>query len=71
MNHELPFSEVLDAVDRLSAEEQEALLAIVQRRVAERGRQRVKADVSEARRDFASGLCKPVSPDELMDEILS
>ena len=66
----LPFGEVLEAVDQLSADEQETLAAILQRRLAEQGRKRVAEEVREARREFASGACRPVAVDELMREIL-
>jgi hypothetical protein len=65
------FAEVLEAVDRLSWEEQETLVAIVQRRMAERGRQRLASEVQEARREFAQGLCRPSRVNELTNEILS
>jgi hypothetical protein len=71
MEHVQLFGEVLEAVDRLSPDEQETLVAIVQRRMAERGRKLLAADVQDARREFAAGLCRPSSADELMNEILS
>ncbi len=71
MEQALPFAEVLEAVDRLSAEEQETLVAIVRRRMAERGRQRVASEVEEARREFAEGRCRPATPEDRIDEILS
>jgi hypothetical protein len=71
MDRPQPFADVLESVDRLTSEEQEALVAIVQRRLSERGRKRLADDVREARREFAEGLCRPAGVDELMDEILS
>ena len=71
MNTQRQFAEVLEAVDQLSSEEQETLLEIVHRRIAERGRKRLAAEAKEARQEFADGLCRPVNADELMDEILS
>jgi hypothetical protein len=71
MDRSQPFAEVLEAVDQLTSEEQETLVAIVLRRISERGRKRLAADVQEARREFEEGLCRPSSADELMDEILS
>jgi hypothetical protein len=62
------FSEVVDAADRLSIEEQEELLAIVRRRLAERRRAELVGDVEEARAEFAAGKARPVTVDELMDE---
>jgi hypothetical protein len=63
------FAEVLEAVDQLSWDEQEILVAIVQRRMAERGRQRLAAEIQEARREFAQGLCRPGRVDELIQEV--
>lgn len=63
------FGDVLEAADHLSLEEQQELIAILQRRLAEAGRWRVIAEVQEARQEFAAGQCRPVTPDELMREI--
>ncbi|HEV2970858.1 MAG TPA: hypothetical protein VGY55_12880 [Pirellulales bacterium] len=65
----LPFAEVLEAVDHLSADEQEMLIFVTRRRLAEQGRKRVTADVQEAREDFAAGSCRPTTADEIMREI--
>ena len=65
-----PFGEVLEAADRLSLDEQEELIAILHRRLAQAARQRLVADVQEARQEFAEGRCSPATPDELMREIL-
>jgi hypothetical protein len=66
----MPFGEVLEAADRLSQEEQEELIAILHRRLADAARRRLVADVQEARQEFAEGRCSPATPDELMREIL-
>lgn len=66
----VPFDEVLESADHLSPDEQEALIAILHRRLAEAGRQRVAADVQEARQELAAGKCQPTTPDDLMREIL-
>ena len=66
-----PFGEVLEAADQLSQEEQEELVAILHRRLAEAARQRLAGDVQEARQQFAEGRCSPATPDELMREILN
>lgn len=65
------FGEVLEAVDQLSVEDQEALAEILRHRLAEQGRKRVLTDVEEGRREFAAGNCRRVSVDELMNEVLS
>lgn len=66
----LPFREVLEAADHLSPDEQEELVAILHRRLAHAARQRLAAEVQEARQEFAEGRCSPATPGELMSEIL-
>jgi hypothetical protein len=63
------FSEILDAAGCLSADEQETLLEILRRRLAERNRERLVREVDEARREFAEGGVQPASVDEIMDEV--
>ncbi len=70
MTQVLSFGEVLEAADQLSQEEQEQLIAILHRRLAQAARQRLIAEVQEARQQFAAGQCFPATPDELMREIL-
>ena len=70
MTHVMPFGEVLEAADHLSQDEQQELIAILNRRLAQANRQRLAAEIQEARQDFAEGRCLPASPDELMREIL-
>lgn len=71
MSHATSFDDVLDAVEQLSADEQETLLEVVQRRIAERRRARLAAEIAESRQEFANGRCGPATPDELMNEIAS
>jgi hypothetical protein len=71
MTGAMPFGEVLEAADRLAPEDQEALVAILRRRIAERNRRRVADEVREARREHAQRLTAPTSVDDLMGEILS
>ncbi len=67
----LPFNEVLEVIETLSLDEQETLLTIMQRRFAERSRQKLVADVQTAREEFNQGHCQPISIEALMQEILS
>ncbi len=62
------FSDVLDAAQGLSADEQEALLEILRRRLAERRRTQLVREVREARAEFAAGQARPGTIDEIMDE---
>jgi hypothetical protein len=71
VEHTVPFGDVLDAIDQLSLEEQETLMDIVQRRVAERSRKFLAAEIREAQQEFAEGRCQAATADELMKEILS
>ena len=71
MERSVCFADVLDVVDQLSVEDQEALVEIVRRRASELGRKRVAAEAMEALREFEEGRCRPTSPGDLMDEILS
>ncbi len=69
MTQHAPFSQVVDAVDALTAEEQEDLIQIVRKRLAERGRQRVLVDCAEATAEYETGGMKPTSVDSIMGEI--
>lgn len=65
------FNDVLDAVEHLSSDEQETLIAVVQRRLVERRRNRLAAEIAEAQREFANGGCTPAEPNQLLDEVAS
>jgi predicted translin family RNA/ssDNA-binding protein len=70
MTQVLPFAEVLEAADHLSLDEQEELIAILHRRLAQAARLRIATDVQQARQEFSEGKCLPASPAELMREIM-
>jgi len=70
MDSTAPFGQVLEAADRLSLDEQEELIAILQRRLASAARRRLAGEIQEARLEFAEGHCLPATPDELMREIM-
>jgi hypothetical protein len=67
----LTFAHVLEAADQLSQDEQEELIAILHRRLAQTARQGLAVDIQEARQEFAEGHCLPATPDDLMREILN
>lgn len=71
MNQPIDFAGVLDAVEQLDEEAQAELVAILSRRLAERGRERVVATVAQARREFAAGQCPPSTAADLVREALS
>jgi len=70
MTHVLPFGEVLEAADKLSRDEQEELVSVLHRRLAQAARLQMAADIQESRTEFAAGRCSPATPDDLMREIL-
>lgn len=71
MEQTIPFGEVLEAIDKLSLEEQETLLDILHRRLAEQSRKIVATESQEARKEFAEGRCQSATPEEIMKDILS
>ncbi len=68
MNQPIEFAQALEAAEHLDDESQAQLVAILGRRLAERGRQRVAESVAEARREFAAGLCEPMTAEEIVRE---
>ncbi len=70
MANALPFGEVLEAADHLSQDEQEELIAILRRRLAQAGRQRVAREIQEARLELGEGRCVPVAPGDVVRELL-
>ena len=71
MSQPIVFSDVLDAAEQLDADAQAELVAILSRRLAERGRERVVSAVEQARREFADGQCQAMTAAELMREALA
>jgi predicted AAA+ superfamily ATPase len=71
MGSVLAFGDVLEAVDELPLEEQETLIEVVRRRIIERRREELAREIQDAQKEFQTGHCRPVTPGELMAEILS
>ena len=65
------FADALDAVEHLDPVAQAELIAVLNRRLAERGRERIAATVEQARLEFASGQSKPMTASEIVGEALS
>jgi hypothetical protein len=65
------FAEILEAADQLPLEDQENLIDILQNRLRDGRRANLVKDVQEAQKEFAEGKCQPVTPEQLMEEILS
>ncbi len=68
MNQPIAFDDVLDAAEQLDADAQAELVAILSRRLAERGRERVVQTVAQARREFAAGQCQVMTAAEIVRE---
>ncbi len=68
---ETDFVKILDAADGLLLEEQENLVEILQNRLRDRRRAELINDVKEAQQEFELGQCKPVTPEQLMKELLA
>jgi ribose 1,5-bisphosphokinase PhnN len=71
MSQQIGFADVLEAAEQLDADAQAELVAVLSRRLAERGRERVAAVVAQARREFAAGQCQPTTAAELVREAQS
>ena len=65
------FAQIVDSVDGLSPEEQESLVALVQRRLAARRREALIAEIKLARQEFKNGKCRAASPDQILRKILA
>lgn len=68
MSQTVAFSDALAAVEQLDSDAQAELVAVLSRRLAERGREQVAAVVAQARREFAAGQCQPMTAAELVRE---
>ena len=71
MSQQIGFADALEASEKLDADAQAELVAVLSRRLAERGRERVAAVVAQARREFAAGQCQPMTAAELVREAQS
>jgi len=71
MSGQNTFAEVLDAAEQLDVDAQAELVAVLSRRLAERGRERVAATVAQARREFAAGQCQAMTAAEIVHEAQS
>ena len=68
---QMNFADILEATEQLSLEDREDLIRILQNRLREEKRADIVKDVKEAQQEFTQGKCQPVTPEELMKEILS
>jgi hypothetical protein len=71
MEQSLTFGDVLEAADQLSLEEKETLIEVLRRRLVDQRRGELVKEIKAARKEFQAGQCHPVSPEELIKEILT
>ena len=63
------FSDIVDAADDLSVDEQETLVEILRRRIAKRNREALVRDVAEARAEFQTGQARASSVSNIIEEL--
>jgi hypothetical protein len=62
---------IVDAADRLTVEEQETLVTVLNRRLADRRRAELARDIREGQKEFERGALRPSTPVKIVKEILS
>ena len=65
------YGQVLDSIDALPDEQQESLVDIVRKRLAERRRAALVKSVGAARKEFKAGKLRSANPSEIMRKILA
>ena len=63
------YAATLEALEALPLEEQESVLEIMQRRLAERRRTELIATVKQARKELVAGQGKPASVASIMRQV--
>jgi hypothetical protein len=65
------FADLIEAADQLPLEEQEDLIHILKNRLRDQKRAKLVKDVAEAQQEFVQGKCNPMTPEQIMGEILA
>ena len=63
------FAQTLDVIESLPVAEQEDVLEVLQRHLAEHRRAELVATVKQSRKAFAAGKCKPASVAAIMRQV--
>jgi len=63
------FAQTLDVIESLPVDEQEDVLQVLQRRLAEHRRAELVATAKQSRKEFAAGKCKPASVAAIMRQV--
>ncbi len=66
----MSFDQLLDGAEELSLEEQETFLELLKRRVLDRRRSELFANVATSRREFDNGHFSTGTTDEIMRQVL-
>jgi hypothetical protein len=64
------FAEIIDAASSLSVDEQQALLEIIGRRLAEQNRSRIIRDTADGRAEFSQGNAVVSSVGQIMSDLI-
>mgnify|MGYP001136339318 CR=1 FL=1 len=62
------FSEIAEAADSLSPDEQETLVELLRRRLENRHREQLVRDVADARSEFRQGKSRSATVREIIEE---
>ena len=65
------FTDVLESVESLQAEEKEMLMNILRSRMIEERRTHLRSEIEDARSEFEAGMFSEMTADEIMNEVLS
>ncbi len=68
---ETTFADILEAAEQLPLEDQENLIHILKNRLTEQKRVELVRDVQETEKEFTQGKCQSMTPEQIMEEILS
>ncbi|MBD2356293.1 hypothetical protein H6G41_16930 [Tolypothrix sp. FACHB-123] len=63
------FNQILESVENLSADEQEALIDVIRHRLKERRRDAIAANIAQAQVEYASGKIFRGTLSQIMDEL--
>jgi DNA-binding NtrC family response regulator len=67
----MSFNDILEAVAKMSLDDQESLLKVLRQRQHERRRAQIAKDIKAARREHKAGKGKTRTPLKVMDDVLS
>ena len=63
------FDRVLESIEKLSLDEQEALVQVVRRRIVEKRRDEIAENITQAREEYAKGEVFRGQVSEIMNEL--